>query len=189
MDFKASSTNWIWAGKNGSAMNTDDKSIALTQHDAGSNGPFSFDSSAKGGSNSNPFTAIHTTTGCVPTTKLKIRSRIFGFPNRQVPAVTLFKRYNLSAEHLVRRAVQGDCSTASNTSDGERNRLVMIHGYLACFIFAVVFPSGGIMMRLLNFKGLLWAHAALQIFGYFGYIGSAGMGLWLIVHEYTVSIP
>jgi hypothetical protein len=201
MDFKTSSTNWIWAGKAGSPLNTDDKSAAMSKHDSSTYGTFHFDSSAKGGSKNNPFISSQSgdiSNGCTSTTKLRSRSRAFGFgfANRKITAITLFKRDSHTAESIVQRSVQNSCSTissvsensSSTTGDGDRNHLVMIHGYLACFIFAVVFPSGGIMMRLLSFKGLLWAHAGLQLFGYLTYFGSAGLGIWLIAHDYTVSI-
>lgn len=75
MDFSGSSSNWIHAYKSGSALNSDDVSESISQHDDAA--AFTWDlAQAKGGSDANPFTdsiATATTTGtatvasCTPT--------------------------------------------------------------------------------------------------------------------------
>ncbi|KAF2209519.1 hypothetical protein CERZMDRAFT_113850 [Cercospora zeae-maydis SCOH1-5] len=56
MDFTQSSTTWLYAVKNGSPIQDDSQSAAITQHD--DHGAFSWDiTSAKGGSSVNPFIA------------------------------------------------------------------------------------------------------------------------------------
>ncbi|KAM3421308.1 hypothetical protein BST61_g1707 [Cercospora zeina] len=56
MDFTQSSTTWIYAVKNGSPIQDDSQSAAITEHDG--HGAFTWDiTSAKGGSSVNPFTA------------------------------------------------------------------------------------------------------------------------------------
>lgn len=66
MDLTAQSTNWLWAYKSGSPMNTDDVAVDFTQHDQ--EGRLTFDSTARGGSTANPFlnangTSTNSTTG------------------------------------------------------------------------------------------------------------------------------
>lgn len=179
MDFTASTTSWIWATKSGPTMNSNDNNIELEQHDAANYGAIKFDASTKGGNNANPYSANPAV--CTQTPKLQRMSPAAVSPKRRKPALLLFERdANLTDGTLV-------CSSISETmDDGVNTRLIMIHGYLACFVFAVLFPCGGILMRLLSFRGMLWIHAALQIFGYVTYIGSAGIGVWLIKHEYIV---
>lgn len=54
MDFTGSSGDWIYAHKSGSALNTDDASADISQHDDASSFTWNF-ASAKGGANVNPF--------------------------------------------------------------------------------------------------------------------------------------
>ncbi|EKG22633.1 DOMON domain protein [Macrophomina phaseolina MS6] len=61
MDFTASSAIWIHASRSGSAMNTDDTSMAIQQHGK-DYGSFDWDfSAAKGGSSVNPFASRNAT--------------------------------------------------------------------------------------------------------------------------------
>jgi hypothetical protein len=115
----------------------------------------------------------------------------------------------LTAEAIVKRATT-TCTTSgssgtlgtsnsgtanSGTSSGvttgsssvSRSSLVTIHGILAGFIFTLLFPFGGIMIRILSFKSLLWAHGILQIIGYIGYIVAMGLGIYIATHPSFVS--
>jgi hypothetical protein len=72
MDFTQDSGKWIHASKSGSALNTDDTSASIQQHD-GDSSAFSWDmSKAKGGDSVNPFVsssgggASGTGSSCVP---------------------------------------------------------------------------------------------------------------------------
>ncbi|KAF2737236.1 CBD9-like protein [Polyplosphaeria fusca] len=53
IDLKASSTSWIWAYSAGPPLSTDDTSVHIKKHDE--HGGLSFDTTAQGGSDSNPF--------------------------------------------------------------------------------------------------------------------------------------
>ncbi|KAK5165924.1 uncharacterized protein LTR77_008848 [Saxophila tyrrhenica] len=59
------------------------------------------------------------------------------------------------------------------------NTLVLAHGVLACLAFVALFPIGGILIRVANFTGLIWVHAALQILAFAIYIAAFGMGVYL----------
>lgn len=50
----------------------------------------------------------------------------------------------------------------------------MAHGVIMGLAFALLFPSGAIMMRLLSFTGLVWLHAGVQMLAYA--LAIAGMG-------------
>lgn len=58
-------------------------------------------------------------------------------------------------------------------------RFVHAHGALASIAFVAILPIGAILVRLTSFKGLLWTHASLQIFGYAVFIAAAGLGIFI----------
>lgn len=53
------------------------------------------------------------------------------------------------------------------------------HAVLACVAFAFLFPVGGILIRLANFRGLWFVHGLLQVFAYVVYIAAFGIGIWV----------
>jgi hypothetical protein len=55
MSFSSSKTTWIHAYKTGSSLDTDSQSATIQQHSQNGMGTFSFDASAQGGTDSNPF--------------------------------------------------------------------------------------------------------------------------------------
>ncbi len=67
----------------------------------------------------------------------------------------------------------------SSLSESQKHRLVLAHGVLACLAFVAIFPIGGILIRVADFTGLVWIHAALQLVGYLFYIIAFGMGVYL----------
>lgn len=50
---------------------------------------------------------------------------------------------------------------------------------LASLAFVVLFPIGGIIVRLASFRGLWWIHGLFQIFAYFLYIAAFAIGIYL----------
>lgn len=83
----------------------------------------------------------------------------------------------------------GYASTSSSISnDGvglsasQQQTLMLAHGVLACLAFVVLFPAGGILIRIANFTGLVWIHAGLQMVGYLVYIVAFAMGVYLATH-------
>ena len=84
----------------------------------------------------------------------------------------------------------GGSSTPSGIffSDMQRSQNILIaHAVLACLAFGLFFPMGGIVIRLLNFSGLVWLHAACQIFAYVLFIAAFGMGIWIATNLHVVS--
>ncbi|EGP91220.1 unnamed protein product [Zymoseptoria tritici ST99CH_3D1] len=70
-------------------------------------------------------------------------------------------------------------SSSSSSSAKKQKDILLAHGVLACVAVVAIFPSGGILIRVASFTGLVWVHAALQLLGYFVYIAAFGLGLWL----------
>ncbi|KAL9620157.1 MAG: hypothetical protein Q9160_005272 [Pyrenula sp. 1 TL-2023] len=54
------------------------------------------------------------------------------------------------------------------------------HAVLACLAWALFFPLGGIIIRILRSRHLVWLHAALQIFAYAMFTAAVGLGIWLV---------
>lgn len=65
---------------------------------------------------------------------------------------------------------------------GRQSTILLTHGILASVAFLVLFPTGGILIRVASFTGLVWVHAALQIIAYLIYIVAFGLGIWIAVN-------
>ncbi|KAF2764718.1 CBD9-like protein [Teratosphaeria nubilosa] len=79
----------------------------------------------------------------------------------------------------------GVTSSSSGGGGGGGGGAIMqlAHGALACIAWVAIFPIGGILMRVASFTGLIWVHAALQIFGYAVYIAAAGLGIYIATND------
>lgn len=82
-------------------------------------------------------------------------------------------------------------STAQNEDDSGswfRDHVMIIHGALASLAFVVLFPIGGILIRLANFKGGIWIHVGLQIFSWLLFMVAFGLGVYMN-HHMDLSSP
>ncbi|KAF2669851.1 CBD9-like protein [Microthyrium microscopicum] len=75
-------------------------------------------------------------------------------------------------------------TTFRSAEDPTTAYLIAIHGIIAAVMFAIVFPLGGILIRIGKSKNLLWIHAGLQLGGLVGYLAAFGLGIWLIAHGF-----
>lgn len=57
--------------------------------------------------------------------------------------------------------------------------MLIAHGVLASLAFVILFPAGSIAIRLASFPGVVWLHAAFQVFAYIVYIAAFGLGVYL----------
>jgi hypothetical protein len=55
--------------------------------------------------------------------------------------------------------------------------MLIAHGTLAALAFVILFPAGAIAIRLASFPGVVWLHAAFQVFAYVVYITAFGLGV------------
>jgi hypothetical protein len=85
-----------------------------------------------------------------------------------------------------KRAADNGCSGAGSsqgfsqngaTLEQKTNMKRMAHGIMAGLTFAVLFPFGGIAIRLFSFSGLLWFHAGIQIIGSILFIAAFALGV------------
>ncbi|KAJ4304675.1 hypothetical protein N0V90_000202 [Kalmusia sp. IMI 367209] len=74
----------------------------------------------------------------------------------------------------------------TTTGDAAKIRKMLIaHGTLAALAFVIFFPFGSIAIRLASFTGVVWFHAAFQLFAYGLYIVAFGLGIH-IANEYDL---
>jgi hypothetical protein len=162
MDLTSTSSNWIYAYKAGSALNSDSVSASIEQHD--NYGTFTLNLAAATGGNGavNPFTTNATSASNTVTTPMS------GNNSPTNPTMT----------------DMGDSSTESPGQiimDG-----TMAHGIMGAVAFVLLFPSGSIVMRIFNFKGLIWLHVGLQVLGYLVALALMETGVWIAVNNEQV---
>ncbi|HEX3642799.1 MAG TPA: hypothetical protein VHV10_16060, partial [Ktedonobacteraceae bacterium] len=183
--------------------NSDSMAASIVRHD--SYGGLTFDSSAQGGNDANPFLKIGGSRATGSACSSVLSSSEFaaatysssssnGYTttttqhNSQHTSFAEIKGSNeLTAEMLVKRAVSGSNCVSGNgesTSSAVKftrgnNLLAAIHGIMAAAVFCLVFPMGGVMIRLLRFSGLVWAHGIIQVVAYAAYIAAAVLGVKL----------
>ncbi|KAK8221374.1 integral membrane protein [Phyllosticta capitalensis] len=196
MDFKSDSAQWIHAALSGSALNSDDTSADISKH--GDNyGSFTWDfSQAKGGSTANPFTAAGA------TTTSPSGSSSSACPDNSSGSGSGNGNGNSGSGSggpgsgggfggfggFNRAECNGNSSpnqlAAEMQAEYRRmNRLLTAHGVLASLAWVIFFPAGAISIRLFSFPGLVWFHAAIQMFSYALYIAGFGIGVYFAKKE------
>lgn len=170
MDLSSSSTQWIWAVKGGSAIQSNKQDSSLSQHD--NMGNINFDLTvAKGGNSLNPFAAQAAPSGTTSSGS---------FPTSP--------------------ATSGSGDTGASSSDGAkdlkgRNKAMVAHGAVMGLAFALIFPIGSILIRIFSFPGLLWVHAGTQLLAYTLAIVGLGLGIYIastptrVVRLFSPSVP
>lgn len=59
------------------------------------------------------------------------------------------------------------------------NHVTIAHGTIMCLAFVIFFPAGSFVIRLGHFKGVVYVHAAIQMFAYMMSLAGMGMGVYL----------
>lgn len=157
MDLTSSSTTWIWAYKNGSPLGSNSPSASLDQHDA--NADFQFNlADATGGNSLNPF-AVQAAGGA--STGVSAGGASTG-----------------SSAGVVSTSTDGGSSDIENEIK-IAGRAKIAHGTIMGLTFVIIYPLGAILIRLLSFSGLVWVHAATQIFAYILALTGLGLGVYI----------
>lgn len=60
------------------------------------------------------------------------------------------------------------------------NGMIAAHAIMATLAFGLIFPSGGILIRVAGFPRLWLVHGLLQLLGYFLYIAAFAIGVWMV---------
>ncbi|KAK6524662.1 hypothetical protein TWF281_011564 [Arthrobotrys megalospora] len=172
-------SSWIWADKNGAALDSPDVEATIQEHD--NNGVFTFDlTRAAGGDNVNPFvqsaqtstpaTGTRTTGGSAPTTTNGSSGDDDGDDDKNGGD-----------------GDDDDINLGSGSSDGGSSsassitRMLKIHGILMGLAFAVFFPLGAIIIRVLPGPHKADVHMVVQIIG-FG-LSVAGLAYGVMLAE------
>lgn len=152
MDLTSSSTNWIYAYKVGSALNSDSVSTSIDPHDG--HGTFTLDlNAATGGDGTvNPFTGKTTWASNTSTNS------------------------SLSSDNST-------TSTDITPQEVQVEQGTLAHGIMGAVAFVFLFPSGSMVMRVFNFKHVLWVHVGLQIIGYLVALTVMETGVWIAVNN------
>ena len=180
MDLSSSKSSWIWALKDGPAISSNDQSTTLHLHT--NQGSFNLDlTKAQGGNSPDPFVNAAVTStaagGSSPTAAASAQS----------PSGSGGSSSGASSGES-----SGGSSSASSegSSKKTRHKAVLAHGALMGVAFVALFPLGAIAMRVLSFRGLIWWHAATQIFAYTMALAGMGLGVWIAIKpDYIVRLP
>lgn len=203
MDFTGSSFGFIFAAEQGSELNSDSPSATIPQH-GNIHGTISFSASAKGGNDVNPFSSSNGTSptsngnpsgtgsnhACAQSSSASTPTPNGGPPNGGPPGGFPPGGFwgqgppgGFPSGGYTKRDADNDCgqnfNDLSQTFISRGPTVLVAHGVLAALAFVVIFPTGAISIRLMNFPGLVWFHAILQGLGYLLFVVAFGMGIWL----------
>jgi len=155
MDLTSTASNWIFAYKAGSPLNSDSTSASIDQHD--NYGTFTLNlAAATGGDGTmNPFTTTVTSASNTGMTSL-----------------------NSANSAMNSTMMDMTPSNAQMIMDG-----TTAHGIMGAAAFVILFPSGSIVMRIFNFKGLIWLHVGIQVFGYLVALALMETGVWIALNN------
>lgn len=172
LDSSKSSTSspWICAWNQGSALNSQSTSATITQHALNNMRQFDFDlTSAVISSDSNPFASSSSATGSSPS----------GTAAGSSPSSA---------------SSSGDSSSNSGSSSatvvGTSFKVITdyetAHGVIMGSVMVLLLPLGAIFMRL---GGSVWAHGAWQVFSLCAMLCGFGLGIKLAQMRSLVSFP
>ncbi|KAF2802592.1 uncharacterized protein BDZ99DRAFT_503790 [Mytilinidion resinicola] len=71
----------------------------------------------------------------------------------------------------------GDSSKMRDTANFRRN--LTAHAILAALAFVILFPTGGIIVRLVPFRLVWFVHGVLQLFAILVFVAAFGLGIYL----------
>lgn len=69
--------------------------------------------------------------------------------------------------------------SAQDQKPSNYDNVVIVHATLMGAAFVLFMPLGVFLIRLTSFKGLIWAHAGIQIFAYLVALAAFGLGAWM----------
>jgi hypothetical protein len=81
----------------------------------------------------------------------------------------------------------GNAFTELSLLTTRETKMLIAHGVMAALAFVILFPVGAISIRLLNFPGLMWFHAAFQAFAYLVFLVAFGLGVSIANTEGVLS--
>lgn len=75
----------------------------------------------------------------------------------------------------------GGSSSGDSSGGGDKSghKIAHIHGLIMGIAFAVLFPSGAIILRLFKVRGVAWVHGVWQSLTYLLSVAGLGLGIYL----------
>lgn len=167
-------SNWIWADKDGSAIDSSDVEANIQHHDR--TGLFTFDlTRAAGGDSSNPFVQSAQSSASVTATGTGSRTSggstptsTNGSSNGSGDGDGDDNDYNL-----------GSGSSGASTGVSNITKMLKVHGILMGLAFAVFFPLGAIIIRVMPGAHKADVHMVVQIIGFGLSIAGLAYGVML----------
>ncbi|KAK5092942.1 hypothetical protein LTR70_005194 [Exophiala xenobiotica] len=185
MDFTDSSSSWIHASRSGDAMDTDDASASIQQHNTDTT--FSLDlTSGTGGSSSNPFVAqadeppaseTAAATGVSSTaSQTGSVSQTSGTASTATSGVS-----NPLASSGSDTTSSGNSGTSASERTGGDNTQMLLsaHGIIMSVLFLALFPLAALTLYLPTTKKVRFIHAPLQVLGTILLIVGMSLGIVL----------
>ncbi|KAK6331819.1 hypothetical protein TWF718_002360 [Orbilia javanica] len=162
-------SSWIWADKDGSALDSSDVEANIQQHDR--TGVFTFDlTAAAGGDSVNPFVESVQSSTSAAATGTGTRTSSGG----SAPTSTGGNGNGDGNQNVGSGSSDGSTSEASSMS-----KMLKIHGILMGLAFAVFFPLGSVIIRLMPGPHKVDAHMAVQFIGFGLSIAGLAYGVML----------
>lgn len=85
----------------------------------------------------------------------------------------------ITADHAPTQPVANSGSSDQGIDRKKFNAARVAHASIMSLAFVLFFPVGAIVIRLFSFTGLVWVHAATQIFAYAMAIVGLGLGVYI----------
>ncbi|WPG98638.1 iron reductase domain protein [Acrodontium crateriforme] len=168
-------SDWIFAYKVGSSLNTDKQDQYISKHDL--SGSFNIPlAAAKGGHDVNPFVTA-ASTGTASGTATGTASSIGTASSSPTQSSTVPSSSSTSDGGDIPIFAQPKGFAA--LSDDKQNMIIVIHGAMAAIAWVALFPLGGIVMRLIKGKSTIWMHAGIQMLALSLFTAAAGIGIWM----------
>jgi hypothetical protein len=108
--------------------------------------------------------------------------------NRPIERRHLQERQDNGVNYCDDNSNNGFTPIGLSGAQANQRKMLIAHGVLACLAFVVFFPAGAIAIRLASFPGVVWFHAAFQVFAYLVYIAAFGLGVYIASDMDLVSL-
>lgn len=160
MDFTDSSSSWIYAARSGDALDTDDASARIQQHNTDTT--FSLDLTyGTGGSSSNPFAPQSDDSSASASASASGASQTGSVSQTSEAAATATDGVSIPLASSEPGTVS---SGNSGPSDGTET-LLSAHGIIMSVLFLGLFPLAALTLYLPTTKKVRFIHAPLQVIG------------------------
>lgn len=80
-------------------------------------------------------------------------------------------------------AAPGTGGSSNNAAEKNRDMMIAAHGIIGGIAFVILFPLGAIVLRVLNFPGLIWLHVCIQCVAYAASVAVFALGVVIALNE------